>query len=60
MFRVPVRPRLRRLKNEQGSIDRALVIGADAMSRLTNPEDAGTAVLFADGAGAAIVQAPPR
>ena len=47
-------------KIEQGSIDRALVIGADAMSRLTNPEDAGTAVLFADGAGAAIVQAAPE
>jgi len=40
---------------ESGRAERALVIGADAMSRLTDPSDRGTAALFADGAGAAVV-----
>jgi 3-oxoacyl-[acyl-carrier-protein] synthase-3 len=40
---------------EAGRAERALVIGADAMSRLTDPSDRGTAALFADGAGAALV-----
>jgi len=35
----------------------ALVIGADAMSRIVNPEDQRTAPLFGDGAGASIVTA---
>jgi 3-oxoacyl-[acyl-carrier-protein] synthase III len=34
-----------------------LVIGAEALSRITNSGDRGTAVLFADGAGAAVVAA---
>jgi 3-oxoacyl-[acyl-carrier-protein] synthase-3 len=42
---------------EAGRAERALVIGADAMSRLTDPADRGTAALFADGAGAAAVAA---
>lgn len=33
----------------------ALVIGADVMSRLVNPADRDTAVLFGDGAGAAVL-----
>lgn len=33
----------------------ALVIGADGLSRITNWEDRATAVLFGDGAGAAVV-----
>ncbi len=33
----------------------ALVIGADSLSRITNWEDRSTAVLFGDGAGAAVV-----
>ncbi len=36
---------------------RALVIGSDTLSRITDQEDRGTAVLFADGAGAVVVEA---
>ncbi|MGO8876803.1 MAG: beta-ketoacyl-ACP synthase III [Acidimicrobiales bacterium] len=36
---------------------RALVIGADTLSRITDQEDRGTAVLFADGAGAVVIEA---
>jgi 3-oxoacyl-[acyl-carrier-protein] synthase-3 len=36
--------------------ERALVIGADTLSRITDQEDRGTAVLFADGAGAVVVE----
>lgn len=35
----------------------ALVIGSEILSRLTNWDDRGTAVLFGDGAGAVILQA---
>ena len=35
---------------------RALVVGADVLSRITDPDDRGTAVLFADGAGAVVVE----
>jgi len=38
-----------------GSSQNALVIGAETMSRIINMEDRGTAVLFGDGAGAAVV-----
>jgi 3-oxoacyl-[acyl-carrier-protein] synthase-3 len=34
-----------------------LVVGADLMSRITDPSDRSTAGLFADGAGAAVVSA---
>jgi 3-oxoacyl-[acyl-carrier-protein] synthase-3 len=34
-----------------------LVIGADLLSRITDPEDRATAALLADGAGAALVRA---
>jgi 3-oxoacyl-[acyl-carrier-protein] synthase III len=34
-----------------------LVVGADLMSRLTDPDDRSTAALFADGAGAVVVTA---
>lgn len=43
-------------KVEHGSADKVLVIGADAMSRLTNPTDHDTAPLFGDGAGAVVVE----
>lgn len=33
-----------------------LVVGAEALSRLINWEDRGTAILFGDGAGAAVVE----
>jgi 3-oxoacyl-[acyl-carrier-protein] synthase-3 len=42
---------------ESGRAERALVIGADVLSRLTDSADRGTAALFADGAGAAVVAA---
>jgi 3-oxoacyl-[acyl-carrier-protein] synthase-3 len=34
---------------------RILVIGADVMSRITDQDDRGTAILFGDGAGAAVL-----
>jgi 3-oxoacyl-[acyl-carrier-protein] synthase III len=40
---------------EGGRCDQALVIGADVLSRFTDPTDRGTAALFADGAGATVV-----
>jgi len=36
---------------------RALVIGADTLSRITDQDDRSTAVLFADGAGAVVIEA---
>ncbi len=36
---------------------RVLVIGADVISRLIDPDDRGTAVLFGDGAGAVVLDA---
>ena len=42
---------------EAGRAERVLVIGADLLSRLTDPTDRGTAALFADGAGAALITA---
>jgi 3-oxoacyl-[acyl-carrier-protein] synthase III len=40
---------------ESGRSHNILVIGADAMTRLTNRNDRNTAVLFGDGAGAVVV-----
>jgi 3-oxoacyl-[acyl-carrier-protein] synthase III len=40
---------------EAGRCEHALVIGADVLSRFTDPTDRGTAALFADGAGATVV-----
>lgn len=42
---------------EHGAADRILVIGADAMSRITDETDRNTAVLFGDAAGAVVVEA---
>lgn len=42
---------------ETGQANRALLVGADCMSRIIDHEDRGTAVLFGDGAGAIIVEA---
>ncbi len=39
-----------------GSIQNAVVIGAETLSRLTNWEDRNTCVLFGDGAGAFVLQ----
>jgi 3-oxoacyl-[acyl-carrier-protein] synthase III len=40
---------------EGGRAEKVLVIGADVLSRYTDPADRGTAALFADGAGAVLV-----
>jgi len=40
-----------------GDARRALVIGAETLSRITDWSDRGTAVLFADGAGAVLLEA---
>ena len=40
---------------EAGRAERVLVIGADLMSRLIDPDDRRTAALFGDGAGALLV-----
>jgi 3-oxoacyl-[acyl-carrier-protein] synthase-3 len=40
---------------ESGRAERALVIGAEMMSRMVNPDDRRTAALFGDGAGAVVV-----
>ncbi len=42
---------------EAGRARFVLVIGADFMSRITDPEDRSTAAVFADGAGAALLGA---
>ena len=42
-----------------GGTRNALVIGAEAISRFINPEDRSTAVIFGDGAGAAVLRAIP-
>jgi 3-oxoacyl-[acyl-carrier-protein] synthase-3 len=42
---------------EGGRFDCAVVVGADFMSRITEPTDRGTAAVFADGAGAAVLVA---
>ena len=39
-----------------GEVKRALVIGAETLSRITDWNDRGTAVLFADGAGAVVLE----
>jgi 3-oxoacyl-[acyl-carrier-protein] synthase-3 len=40
-----------------GAARHVLLIGADCVSRLTDPDDRATAVLFADGAGAVVLAA---
>jgi 3-oxoacyl-[acyl-carrier-protein] synthase-3 len=37
--------------------DRALVVGSDTLSQITDQDDRSTAILFADGAGAVVVEA---
>lgn len=40
-----------------GLFKRVLLVGAEELSRVTNYEDRGTAILFGDGAGAVILEA---
>ncbi len=42
---------------QAGGLDRILVIGCDTLSRLTDWTDRGTAILFADGGGAVVLEA---
>jgi 3-oxoacyl-[acyl-carrier-protein] synthase-3 len=42
---------------ESGRARSAVVVGADFMSRITDPDDRSTAAVFADGAGAAVLVA---
>ncbi|HEY3781532.1 MAG TPA: beta-ketoacyl-ACP synthase III [Fimbriimonadaceae bacterium] len=42
---------------ESGTVDNALVIGADALTRLVDWTDRSTCVLFGDGAGAVVLKA---
>jgi 3-oxoacyl-[acyl-carrier-protein] synthase-3 len=39
-----------------GVFQRVMIIGVETLSRITNLEDRGTAILFGDGAGATIVE----
>lgn len=43
-----------------GSIENALVIGSETLSRYVNWEDRGTCILFGDGAGAFVLQASEK
>jgi 3-oxoacyl-[acyl-carrier-protein] synthase-3 len=45
---------------QTGAATTALVIGSEVLSRITDWEDRGTAVLFGDGAGAVILQASDK
>jgi 3-oxoacyl-[acyl-carrier-protein] synthase III len=38
---------------------RVLLIGADTMDRITDPDDRGTAILFGNGGGAVVIDAVP-
>jgi 3-oxoacyl-[acyl-carrier-protein] synthase-3 len=40
-------------------VERALVIGSDALNLVVDPDDRSTAILFADGAGALLLEAVP-
>jgi 3-oxoacyl-[acyl-carrier-protein] synthase-3 len=40
-------------------LDRVLVVGSETLSRITDQDDRGTAVIFADGAGAVVLEAVP-
>jgi 3-oxoacyl-[acyl-carrier-protein] synthase-3 len=42
---------------ESGRAERILLLGADLMTRMTDPDDRGTAAVFADGAGAVVLRA---
>ena len=43
-----------------GQANRVLVIGAETFSRIMDWTDRGTCVLFGDGAGALLLEAPRR
>lgn len=43
-----------------GTARRVLVVGAEVLSKIVDPDDRGTAILFGDGAGAAVVGPVPQ
>lgn len=45
---------------KNGTVRRALVVGADTYSRLINWSDRSTCILFGDGAGAVVLEASPE
>jgi len=45
---------------ESGQCCNALLIGAEVMSSVINPDDLNTAILFGDGAGAVVIGAVPE
>jgi len=45
---------------ESGRASNVLLVGADLMTRITDPEDRGTAAVFADGAGAIVLRGAER
>jgi 3-oxoacyl-[acyl-carrier-protein] synthase-3 len=42
-----------------GNLDHVLVIGSDTLSRVTDPTDRGTCVIFGDGAAAMVLSSSP-
>ena len=44
----------------QSGVKKILVIGSDTLSRITDQQDRSTAVLFADGAGAVVLEESPE
>jgi 3-oxoacyl-[acyl-carrier-protein] synthase-3 len=42
-----------------GQVDHVLVIGAETLSRIIDPSDRGTCILFGDGAAALVLEAGP-
>jgi 3-oxoacyl-[acyl-carrier-protein] synthase-3 len=44
---------------QAGNLDHVLVIGAETLSRITDPHDRGTCVIFGDGAAAFVLEASP-
>ncbi len=45
---------------QSGAVENVLVVGAEVMSRVINWSDRATAILFGDGAGAAVVSRVPK
>lgn len=45
---------------ESGRIKNALIIGAEALTKITNYQDRTSCILFGDGAGAVVLEARPR
>ncbi len=43
-----------------GNLDHVLIIGSETLSRVTDPNDRGTCILFGDGAAAMVLSAAPE